>query len=224
MSKTIISEGKTTAEAINKGLEELKINKEEAEIKILEEKKKSFFSILDPHVVRVEITAKDRINQVEQTKKEIPQEVIKEEEEEIEKFLKEFLSKISNNISYKIKKDEESIFIEIIGEDATKLIGYRGETLNALQLILSNISNKKAEDSARIILDIAGYREKRKETLEELASKIEKTVTRTGKKVTLEPMTPYERKIIHTKLQDSEYVKTYSIGENNNRRVVIAKK
>ena len=73
-------------------------------------------------------------------------------------------------------------------------------------------------------IDIENYREKRKRTLEELASKIESTVTKTGKKITLEPMTPYERKIIHTKLQDSRTVKTYSVGEGSSRRLVVAKK
>ena len=76
----------------------------------------------------------------------------------------------------------------------------------------------------KVILDIENYKSARKKTLEELSEKIEKTVTKTGKTITLEPMTAYERKIIHTKLQESKTVKTYSIGENDRRRVVIAKK
>src|SRR5574344_2180766 len=223
MSKSIISEGKTTAEAISSGLKELNVKKEEVDIKILKEKKKSFFNILDPHVVKVELSLKENLG-IKDIKNEeiIPEENIKEEEKEIKKFLNEFLEKISPNIEYNLKNEDNEILIDIKGTEAAKLIGYRGETLNALQLILSNIAGKNLDNSARVIVDIAGYREKRKETLEELAEKIEKTVIKTGKKITLEPMTPYERMVIHTKLQDSEMVKTYSIGENENRRVVIS--
>ena len=110
------------------------------------------------------------------------------------------------------------------GKGAAKLIGYRGEALNALQTILTAIINKENESDVKVILDIENYKSARKKTLEELSEKIEKTVTKTGKTITLEPMTAYERKIIHTKLQESKTVKTYSIGENDRRRVVIAKK
>lgn len=227
MSQTIIAEGKTTAEAIEKGLKELNISKEEADIRILEEKKKSFFSILDPHVVKVEISVKEGIVpkiKKENKKSEISEEDFEKVEKKLEKFLNQFLKQISPDISYKIEKDKEYISIELFGKEATRLIGYRGEALNSLQIILSNIASKDTESQVKVIVDIENYRNKRKKTLEELAVKIEKTVKKTGKKVTLEPMSAYERKIIHTKLQDSEYVKTYSIGEEANRRVVISKK
>ena len=113
------------------------------------------------------------------------------------------------------------MLVEINGKDATKLIGYRGEALNALQLILTNVAANAINSSVKIIVDIENYRNKRKNTLEELAVKIEKTVTKSGKKVTLEPMSPYERKIIHTKLQDSPTVRTYSIGEDLNRSCLL---
>ena len=93
-----------------------------------------------------------------------------------------------------------------------------------MQVILTNIASKEIEEKVKVILDIANYKDARKKTLEDLAVKLEKTVIKTGKQVTLEPMTSYERKIIHTKLQDSEKVRTYSIGEGDKRRVVIAKK
>ena len=231
MAKTIISEGKTTAEAVDKGLKELGVSKNQVEVKVLEEKKKSFFSILDPHIVKVELTVKEGV-EPETENREYKEKVyikptideLKKGKEQVEKFLKEFLIKISDKISYKIDTNEESIDVELIGDDASKLIGYRGETLNAVQVLISNIASKNSEHSVKVVVDIENYREKRKNTLEELATKIEKTVKRTGKKITLEPMTPYERKIIHTKLQNSEFVKTYSIGENNNRRIVVSRK
>ena len=104
------------------------------------------------------------------------------------------------------------------------MIGYRGEALNSLQVLLTTIASKNSDGNIKVILDIGNYKDVRKKTLEELARKVEKTVKKTGKSVTLEPMTAYERKILHTELQNSEFVKTYSIGEGDRRRVVIAKK
>ncbi len=226
MPKTIISEGKTSTEAIEKGLKELNVSKNQVDIKILEEKKKSFFNILDPHVVKVEITVKEENKKREkrEEKKTANPQNVKKAEESINKFLGEFLNKISSNIEYKVEEAEEHVNVTISGEEASRLIGYRGEALNSLQIILTTIANKGQESGAKVILDIENYKDTRKKTLEELSEKIEKTVTRTGKSITLEPMTAYERKIIHTKLQDSKTVKTYSIGENDRRRVVIAKK
>ena len=253
MAKTIISEGKTSTEAIEKGLKQLNVSKDKVDIKILEnEEKRSFFSILTPRVVKVELTLKEnmpekksenefhrkqnRPSQEEKTKEHEVEErkrtekiVLKPEEiemakENLEIFLNEFITKISSNIEYKIISDDEYIYVTLNGEEAGRLIGYRGETLNAMQLVLSSIANKKIEGKVRIILDIENYREKRKISLEELADKLERTVIRNGKQVTLEPMSAYERKIIHNRLQDSQRVKTYSVGEEPYRKVVITKK
>lgn len=228
MSKKIISEGKTKAEAIEKGLKEINLSKEKVDIKVIEEKKKSFFSILDPHYVKVEITEKEESSYNNKEKENIEEELNEKELKEIEltikKFIEDFLKNISKEIEYEIILNNQCININLKGKDSSKLIGYRGEALNSLQLILSNIVKNKTGLSIRIIIDIENYREKRKQTLEELAMKIEKTVNRTGKKIVLEPMPAYERKIIHTKLQDSELVKTYSIGQNDKRRIVIDKK
>ena len=167
---------------------------------------------------------KKKKEDVKQEKRLASQEEINVAREKIESFLSSFLAKISNEIIYEISEERDAIDVCIKGDAATKLIGYRGEALNSLQVILSTIANKDREQGIKVILDIGNYKETRKATLEELANKLEKTVIKTGKSVTLEPMTPYERKIIHTQLQDSEYVKTYSIGENDRRRVVISKK
>ena len=94
----------------------------------------------------------------------------------------------------------------------------------ALIFVLFNIARNKNDVLVPVIVDIEGYRDKRKKVLEDLAKKLEKTVIKNGKNVTLEPMTPYERKIIHMTLQQSKNVKTHSIGEGSNRRLVISKK
>ena len=229
MLKNIITEAKTTNEAIEKGLKELKVSKEMVDIKILEEnKKRSFYNILAPRVVKVELTLKeDLVNKEQAIKKEKYKEKRKKnkniEEIElaknnIEEFLKEFLKE---DYAYKVNIQDLDIFVDIEGEKVNHLIGYRGENINALQVIISAIANKKSSSKINVFVDVVGYKEKRKKTLEELAEKLSKTVIKTGKSISLEPMTAYERKIIHTKLQSNNKVKTFSKGEEPHRRVVI---
>lgn len=227
MLESIISEGKTTNEAIENGLKKLNVSKNEVEIKVLDNtEKRSFFSILTPRVVKVELKIKEKRENNGNTKKD--DKIIENIEDRkiiLEKFLKQFIETIPNNeISYKINIVNNEILVEFIGDYAGKLIGYRGENLNSLQIILSSIVNKNYEDRVKVLLDIEGYREKREKTLEDLAVKISKTVMKTGKSITLEPMSAYERKIIHSKLQENNKIETHSIGEEPNRRIVISKK
>lgn len=227
MGKTIIVEGKTSTDAIEKGLRELKCRKNDVDIKILEsEDKRSFFSILEPRVVKVELTVKEGKENHDYHDKEYKEpsdEDVSKCKNNIEEFLKEFTT-VVKNLEYKINVQNKEIGVELLGEKSLDLIGYRGDTINAMQTILSSIGNKNTLVRVRVILDIANYKEKREETLKELARKLEKTVKRNGKKIILEPMNSYERKIIHTELQNSEYVTTYSIGEEPRRKVVIEKK
>lgn len=229
MEKSIISEGKTTNEAIEKGLKILNVSKNKVYIKVLEnEEKRSFFSILTPRVVKVQLTLKDVEEEHKIVKKEIN---LSQEEQDIavknvEEFLKEFLNKLEKDekIEYSIKADKSGVYVNINDKNLGYLIGYRGETLYALQNVLSAIAGKKIENKVRVFLDIESYRAKREKTLEELAEKISKTVIKTKKSITLEPMQAYERKIIHSKLQNNELVTTKSIGEEPRRRVVISLK
>ena len=232
MPKSIIAEGKTTTEAISNGLKMLNTSKDNVNIKILEENdKRSFFSILAPRVVKIEMSLKENRENEEENRKHIEKEVkINENElnlskEKIDKFLEEFV-KSFDDLNYDTNIDLENGFLKvnIDGNDSKILIGYRGEVLNALQVILNSVSNRASKEKTRIILNISNYREKREKSLEELADKISKTVIRTGKSITLEPMMAYERKIIHNRLQSSNKVKTYSIGEEPYRKVVISKK
>ena len=236
MPKSIIAEGKTTNEAIENGLKELKVSKNMVEIKVLEnEEKRSFFSILAPRVVKVELTLKEnqaKPENVEYTEKPVKKEErnidikdLEEEKNNIEEFIKTFIEKTSNETySCEVKIVDQNIEINITGENLGFLIGYRGDVLNAMQTILSSIANKNNNSRIKVILDVENYRSKRKGVLEALAVKVSKTVTKTGKSITLEPMGAYERKIIHSKLQENKYVTTHSIGEEPNRRIVISKK
>ena len=231
MSNSIIAEGKTTNEAIENGLKQLKVSKKMVDIKVLEnEEKRSFFSILAPRVVKVELTVKENLEKEEKnTKKEIKKpkkEIIlteKEQEEakqNIEKFLKELKESIKEEFEYEIIKTDSKINVNLNGEGLGYLIGYRGETLYAMQNIMSTIAGKGIQNRVRVILDIQGYKEKREKTLEELAKKVAKTVIKTKKPVKLEPMQAYERKIIHSALQENEKIETISVREEPHRRKV----
>ena len=229
MDKTIIAEGRTTNEAIENGLKQLRVSKDKVEIKVLEnEEKRSFFSILAPRVVKIEMTLKEE----KAEKKEIkPKKIIELSEEEQEKaeenvktFMEEIIKELPENTTYEIHKDKTGLNVEISNENLGFLIGYRGETLYAFQSILSAIAGKEIDKKVRVILDIEGYKAKREKTLEELAEKVAKTVIKTRKPVKLEPMQAYERKIIHSKLQQNDKVQTESIGEEPNRRIVISLK
>jgi spoIIIJ-associated protein len=219
---------KQHGEAIEKGLKELGITKEEAEIKVLEnEDKRSFFSILAPRVVKVEIISKKQIRENKAKRTEIEKENIDFDAaiKNVEKFLSEWVKVIpSSDLHYTVNQEDGYLKVNIDGEDLNYLIGHRGDVLNQLQLILSSIASKNSQYKVRVILNIGGFKEKREKQLEELAQKLEKTVVRTKKSITLEPMTAYERKIIHSKLQDSTKVSTSSVGEEPYRRVVISLK
>jgi len=228
MSKSIIVEGKTTAEAIEKGLKELNVTKNMVEVKVIEEeKKRSFYSILAPRIVKVEMTLKEKKefdeNLTGKTKRAINNNL--DEIENVSNKIKEFfVSILDKEIKCNVEIKDFSIYVKIDGENVNNLIGYRGNTINALQVLATAIANKHSKTKIIVIVDVANYREKRQKTLEELADKISERVIKTKKSITLDPMTAYERKIIHTKLQNNDKVKTFSKGEEPHRRVVITLK
>lgn len=229
MSESIVVEGKTTAAAIEKGLKKLNVSKDDVEIKILEEgEKRSFYSILTPRIVKVELTVKkenknnsDELKENEE-KEQKKCEATDEEKERAIKNLEEFLNKfLDKSIKRIIEYKDNKIMISIEGKDLNYLIGYRGETINSIQNILFAIANKNIKGHIKICLDIDGYRKKREKTLQELADKVARTVIRTGKSIALEPMSAYERKIIHSQLHDNKRVKTVSKGEEPYRKIII---
>lgn len=221
MSNSIIAEGHTTSEAIEKGLKILNTTREKVDIKILEEEKRSFFSILEPRIVKVEMKIKDNVDNIDE-KEKISEEEIKKVEEGIKTFLYDIFGKMQiNNFKFNMFYKNEYLNISLEGENVNYLIGYRGETLNAIQTIISAYVSSTLHSRVKAVIDINRYKEKRKVILEDLAVKMANKAIKTGRNVTLEPMQPYERKIIHSKLQNNNRVRTHSIGENQNRRVVI---
>jgi spoIIIJ-associated protein len=115
------------------------------------------------------------------------------------------------------------VYVEIDGEDSKTIIGKRGQTLDAIQYLTNLVSNKDKEEYRRVVIDVEGYRNRREKTLEQLAAKLARKALRSGRSVRLEPMNPYERKVIHATLQKVEGLTTRSEGEEPFRRVIIEK-
>ena len=202
------AKGKTVDEAIFNGLEQMGLSLDEVDIDIVHEGGKGLFGIGKSAVVHL-------------TKKE----AAKAQEGSPEEFLTGLFGLMKLDAACEVKEDsDKTVKIEITGKDTAVLIGRRGDTLDALQYLTGLAVNKGKEDYKKIMLDAENYREKREHTLEKLAKRLANTVAKTGKPITLEPMNPYERRILHATLQNNPRVETMSEGEEPYRRVVIKRK
>ena len=198
--------GKTVDEAVALALGELGITKDEAEIEVIEEGSRGFLGMFG---------AKDAVVKVK--KKFDPERTAKN-------FLKEMFIAMGLIVNVETKLKDRQLEIKISGDDMGIIIGKRGQTLDAVQYLVNLVVNKGTAPYISVTLDTENYRERRKETLETLAFNLAKKVKHTGKNVVLEPMNPYERRIIHSALQNDRYVTTYSEGDEPYRNVVITLK
>ncbi|MBP6492068.1 MAG: protein jag [Clostridia bacterium] len=136
-------------------------------------------------------------------------------------FLKEITEKMGLSLKIKVQGNDNCIYIEMDGKDSGTIIGKRGQTLDAIQYLTSLVVNKDKDKYQRVVVDAENYREKRERTLEQLANRLADKVVKSRKSVRLEPMNPYERKVIHATLQSNPKVTTRSEGEEPYRRVII---
>jgi spoIIIJ-associated protein len=139
----------------------------------------------------------------------------------VEAFLRDIADKMGVDLDFSVKAGKELVFVEITGKDTGTIIGKRGATLDAVQCLASYVVNKENGKYTRVILDAENYRSKREKTLVNLANRLAGKVERTRRSVTLEPMNPYERKVIHCTLQNHPRVKTRSEGKDPYRKVII---
>lgn len=231
MSKVAEGIGKNYEEAVEDALNKVGLKKDQVSIEMIEEPKKRIFSILDHKQVKVRVTEIEKTEEIEVTSHEArkePREFTEEEgnvvKERIIEFLNEYFDRLGLKLDIKTYVEDNILRFDITGENAGIVIGYRGETLEALQTIAATIGNKGNKNYVKVILDIEGYRKKRVKALEELALKRANTVVERRKSITLEPMNPFERKAIHNALQKHPKVKTVSVGEEPYRKVVISLK
>ncbi len=192
--------GKTVEEAVAAGLEALGITREQAEITVLEEGKKKLIGSVKA--------------QVKVVKKQ-------SDGERAVSFVEELLEIIGLNAVCELVNDSDKVEINLTSSESNRLIGHHGESLDAIQTLAGAVANIGRDDYKKVIVDCENYRENREATLTELANKLAKKAVEKGRRVSLEPMNPYERRIIHSALSNSEEVKTISDGKEPYRFVVI---
>jgi len=199
--------GKNVDEALLVALKELKVTEDKITYEVVNEGSKGLLGLIGARSAVIRVTVK---------------EVKKDIQEEAKDFLKGVLNSMDIVAEINIKLEDEMLKVDLTGPKMGLIIGYRGETLDSLQYLTSLVINKKRDgEYVRVILDTENYRQKREETLERLAEKTAYKVKKYGRPMKLEPMNPYERRIIHSKLQEDDKVKTYSVGDEPFRRVVI---
>lgn len=228
--KTLESQGKTVEEAIENGLRELSANREDIEYEVLQQPSKGFLGFIGVKPAKIKISLKSKTVETETSKHPKTEFKKSSKSEEYEALAKKFLRDVLDNMNVMceihVEDTKEALKVNLVGPDMGILIGRRGETLDSLQYLLSLVINKEHKDEKykRVIIDTENYRKKREETLIRLANKLAASVRKTGKEITLEPMNPYERRVIHSALQGNKAISTSSEGDEPFRKVVISPK
>ena len=234
---------KTVDDAITAACQDFFVTSDKLDYEVLEEGSSGFLGIgAKPALIKARVKEDKEI--VKEPVKEPVKEVLKEEKtfvketakvsnvdaREVEEAAKKFLGEVFDAMEMEVIVDakyddaEKALDVDMRGEEIGILIGKRGQTLDSLQYLVSLVVNRGQADYIRVKLDTENYRQRRKETLENLAKNIAYKVKRTKRPVSLEPMNPYERRIIHSALQNDRYVTTHSEGEEPFRRVVVSLK
>ena len=205
--KIIEMTGKTVDEALKNALEELNLTEDKVEFEVLEEGSKGLFNLIGTKPAKIRVTVK------------------RDPALEGKNFLTNVLSSMGVSADIEVKEEKDTIFINLSGSKMGLVIGYRGETLDSLQYLVSLVVNKSHDvPYKKVVLDTENYRSKREETLKRVAQKTAYKVKKTGRPYKLEPMNPYERRIIHSALQSYNDINTYSEGEEPFRRIVVSLK
>ena len=211
---------KTVDEAIANALSMLNTTRENVNVEIVSEGSKGLFG-LGSKDAKVIVTIKP-VEKAVSSKSSATSDAVSLAKQ----FVEQLVSKMNLNCTVTSSEDTDAIKVIVTGDDVGTIIGRRGETLDSIQYLINLHVNKDrhGEDYKRIILDTENYRAKREETLIRLANSMASKVVKYRKDMLLEPMNPYERRIIHASLQDHRYVTTRSVGEEPNRKIVVTLK
>lgn len=207
--RSVVKVAKTVREAVDIALEELCVSETDVQVEVLEEPSKGLFGIIGTKDAVVKVT------------------VVNDPVEITENFLNRILLSMKIKGDVLVRREDSCLKVEIININSSDMgivIGKRGNTLDAIQYLLSLSVNRNRDDYIKVIVDIKGYRKKREETLIRLANRMAEKSKYSKRPVKLEPMNPYERRIIHSALQNVNGIATYSEGEEPYRRVVIQAK
>lgn len=207
--RSVVKISKTVEEAVDMALKELGVNEEDVHVEVLEEPSKGLFGLIGTRDAAVKVT------------------VTNDPVEIVENFLNRILLGMNVNGSCVVEKEGSCLYVDIVNINSSDMgivIGKRGNTLDAIQYLLSLAVNKNRDQYIKVIVDAEGYRKRREDTLIRLANKMAQKAKYSNRPVKLEPMNPYERRIIHSALQHVEGIDTHSEGEDPYRRVVIQAK
>ncbi|WP_226582337.1 RNA-binding cell elongation regulator Jag/EloR [Halobacillus litoralis] len=200
--RQVTATGNSVDEAVQSALEQLQTSRDQVDVEIIDEGKKGFLGFgSKPAIVKASVK--------------------KNPVQDAETFIYEVAEQMGAPVQIKTKQRQRDLMIELEGEKIAMLIGKRGQTLNSLQYLTQLVINRESDVYYTVLLDAEGYRGRRKETLENLAGRLAEKAIRTGQEVKLEPMPSYERKIIHSALQNHKQVETASDGKDPRRHVVI---
>lgn len=205
--RVLEKKGRTVEEAVKLALAEMQATMDDVEVEVLEEPTKGWLRVLGKKDALVRVRWKNTPDRVAKRK--------------LESVLR------AMRIECQVEKVEYAdgvVRVNVVGKDVGLLIGRKGETLNALQLLLGLMVNKEADDRVRVVVDVEDYRRRKEENLKNLALRISERVKRTRRSIVLRPMSSQERRIIHTALQGDPQIITFSQGEEPNRKVVISLK
>ncbi|SDQ04795.1 RNA-binding cell elongation regulator Jag/EloR [Virgibacillus salinus] len=201
--REITASGQTVEEAVQSALEQLNTTRDHVEVDVIDEGKKGLLGIFGSKRAIVKVI------------------IVKNQIEQAEKFLQEVTENMNVSAQITTTVEDKHVTFELYGEKIALLIGKRGQTLNAIQYLVHLVLNKDGKAYYTVTVDAEGYRGRRKETLESLAHKMADKATRLNKKVALEPMPAFERKLIHSALQRNKEISTYSDGVEPHRHIVI---
>ncbi|WP_274654938.1 RNA-binding cell elongation regulator Jag/EloR [Paenibacillus humicola] len=228
--KKIVASGKTIEDALRKGLTELQVTEDRVRVTVLEQPSKGLFGLIGAKEAKLELELLPEPEPETPASPEAAPAAVDPAEqldpiEQAERFVTEVAGTMGIGISVSRLESRDGLTLSLSGGgDIGMLIGRRGQTLDALQYLANIVANRYSGNHLRIVLDAENFRERRRKTLEELSERLAGQVIRTRKEVVLEPMPPQERKIIHSQLQNHAKVKTFSKGDEPNRRVVITLK
>ena len=211
MKKITEQVGKTVEEAIRKGLEELKVPRDYVKIEILEEPTKGMLGMLSSTLAKVRLTVDKKLDDA----------TISATIQKVDAIISKIFEIMQDESKYEIINNNGKVEVIIDSLESTHLIGYKGRTIEALQSTINSILQKDTEENAKVFVEVNGYKKKKEETLKRLANKMADNVVKFKKVIKLEPMSAYERMIIHTELGDRKDVTTESVGVEPRRRVVI---
>ena len=211
MKKITEQMGKTVEEAIRKGLEELKVPRDYVKIEVLEEPTKGMFGVLSNKLAKVRLTVDRKLDDA----------TVSATIQKVDAIVGRIFEIMKDDSKYEINNNNGKVEVIIDSGESAHLIGYKGRTIEALQSTINSVLQKDTEENAKVFVEVNGYKKKKEETLKRLANKMADNVVRFKKIIKLEPMSAYERMIIHTELSNRKDVMTESIGVEPRRRVVI---